>query len=73
MQANGSHDQNQARTSGAQVHDQQASISSHDQPSAINQSQILQPINIAIDHPLDHIIGDISRGVQTRSRLALFL
>ena len=31
-----------------------------------------QPTNIARDHPLDTIIGDISRGVQTRSRLALF-
>ena len=34
--------------------------------------QILQPTNIARDHPLDHIIGDIQRGVQTRSRLASF-
>jgi hypothetical protein len=33
---------------------------------------VLQPTNIAIDHPLDTIIGDISRGVQTRSRLASF-
>jgi len=34
--------------------------------------QILQPSNGARDHPLDHIIGDIQRGVQTRSRLASF-
>jgi hypothetical protein len=34
--------------------------------------QVLQPTNVARDHPLDSIIGDISRGVQTRSRLALF-
>ena len=33
---------------------------------------MLQPTNVARDHPLDTIIGDISRGVQTRSRLALF-
>jgi hypothetical protein len=33
---------------------------------------MLQPTNIAIDHPLDTIIEDISRGVQTRSRLASF-
>ena len=26
----------------------------------------------ALNHPLDTIIGDISRGVQTKSRLALF-
>ena len=31
--------------------------------------QVLQPTNAARDHPLDSIIGDISRGVQTRSRL----
>ena len=31
---------------------------------------MLQPTNVARDHPLDSIIGDISRGVQTRSRLA---
>ena len=34
--------------------------------------QVLQPTNVARDHPLDTIIGDILRGVQTRSRLALF-
>ena len=33
---------------------------------------MLQPTNIVRDHPLDTIIGDISRGVQTRSRLASF-
>jgi hypothetical protein len=33
---------------------------------------MLQPTNVARDYPLDSIIGDISRGVQTRSRLALF-
>jgi hypothetical protein len=33
---------------------------------------VLQPTNVARDHPLDSIIGDISRDVQTRSRLALF-
>ena len=72
VQASGSHDQNQASISGTQVQDQQVSTSSHDQPSASNQVQILQPINIARDHPLDYIIGDISRGVQTRSRLTSF-
>jgi hypothetical protein len=34
--------------------------------------QVLQPTNIARDHPLNSIIGDISRGVQTRSRLTSF-
>ena len=33
---------------------------------------MLQPTNVARDHPLDSIIGDISRGVQTRSRLTSF-
>jgi hypothetical protein len=33
---------------------------------------VLQPTNVARDHPLDSIIKDISRGVQTRSRLVLF-
>jgi len=64
--------QKKASTSGTQVQDQQASTSSHDQPSASNQVQILEPTNIARDHPLDYIIGDIQRGVQTRSRLASF-
>jgi hypothetical protein len=33
---------------------------------------VLQPTNVARNDPLDAIISDISRGVQTRSRLALF-
>ena len=44
----------------------------NDQVSASNQVPILQPTNIARDHLLDTIIGDISRGVQTRSRLTSF-
>jgi hypothetical protein len=74
VQVSGSHDQNQA-SSSSQVQDQQmASTSSqpNDQPSASNQVQVLQPTNIARDHPLESIIGDISRAVQTRSRLASF-
>jgi hypothetical protein len=43
-----------------------------DQSNASNQEQVLQPPNIARDHPLGSIIGDISRGVQTRSRVASF-
>jgi hypothetical protein len=75
VQASGCHDQNQASTSGAHVQDQQqvASLSSqpNDQPSAGN-VQVHQPTKTARDHPLDTIIGDISRGVQTRSRVASF-
>jgi hypothetical protein len=50
--------------SSSPTHDQ------HQHPS--NQVQMLQPTNIARDHPLDSIIGDIQRRVQTRSRLASF-
>jgi hypothetical protein len=72
VQVSGSHDQ---ASSSSQVQDQQmASTSSqpNDQPSASNQVQVLQPTNIARDHPLESIIGDISRAVQTRLRLASF-
>jgi hypothetical protein len=75
VQVSGSHDQNQASSSSqAQDHQQVASTSSlsNDQPSAKDQVQVLQLTNIARDHPLDSIIGDISRGVQTRSRLESF-
>ena len=69
-------DTNQASTSGSHdnVRDQVGSTSSQpsDQASAINQLPILQPTNITRDHPLDSIIGDISRGAQTRSRLTSF-
>jgi hypothetical protein len=70
----GSHDRNQASTS-SQVQDEQVAISSSqssDQSNASNQVQLLQSSNVARDHPLDSIISDISRGVQTRLRLALF-
>ena len=57
------------------MQDQQVASSSS-QPSdlsnASNQVQVLQPTNVTRDHLLDTIIGDILRGVQTRSRLALF-
>ena len=50
MQASGSHDQNQASTSGAQVQDQQQVASSSSQQnyqqSASNQVQVLQPTNM---------------------------
>jgi hypothetical protein len=57
------------------VQNQQVSSSSSlpsDQSNASNQVQVLQLTNIARDHPIDSIIGDISRDVQTRSRLASF-
>ena len=53
-------DTNQASTSGSHDNeqDQAASTSSqqNDQASASNQVPILQPTNIARDHPLDTII-----------------
>jgi hypothetical protein len=49
-----------------------SSSQSNDQPSASSQVQVLQPINIIRDHPLDSIIRDIFRVVQTRSRLISF-
>jgi hypothetical protein len=57
------------------VQDQQvAGLSSQpsDQSNVSNQVQVLQPTNVARYYLLDSIIGDISRGVQTRSRLASF-
>ena len=69
-------DTNQANASGSHDNEQDqvanASSQPNDQASASNQVQILQPTNVERDHPLDIIIGDISRGVQTRSRLASF-
>jgi hypothetical protein len=69
-------DTNQASSNGSHnnVQNQQvASTSSqlNDQASASN-VPTLQPTNIIRDHPLDTIIGDISKGVQTRSRLTSF-
>jgi hypothetical protein len=76
VQASGSHNQSQASASDDKVQDQQqvASLSSQpsDQSNASNQVQVLQPTNVPRDCPLDFIIGDISRGMQTRSRLASF-
>jgi hypothetical protein len=67
---------NQASTSGSHdnVQDQVASTSSqpNNQASASNQVLILQPTNSVRDHPLNIIIGDISRCVQTISRLTSF-
>jgi hypothetical protein len=65
-QASGSQVQNDDGASSSQV------IQPIVQASSSQQVQVLQPTNIARDHPLDHIIGDITSGVQTRSRLAYF-
>ena len=74
--SNVQNDTNQASTSGSHdnMQDQVATSSSrpNDQASASNQVPILQPTHIARDLPLDTIIGDISRGIQTRSILTSF-
>jgi hypothetical protein len=62
-------DTNQA-SSPSQVQDQQ--VASTPSQQSANNVPILQPTNVARDHPLDTIIGYISRGVQTRSRLVSF-
>jgi hypothetical protein len=72
VQASDSHDQSNAN----QAQDEQEASPtllhpSNDQASTSNQP-MAQPSNLARAHPLEHIIGDISRGVQTRSRLATF-
>ena len=72
INTSGSHDQAQASASDDKVQDQQQVASSSSQSNASNQMQVLQPTNVARDHPLDSIIGDISKGVQTRSRLSSF-
>ena len=69
-------DTNQASTSDFHDNVQEEQVAStssqpNDQASASN-VPILQPTNIARDHSLATIIGDISRGVQTRSRLDSF-
>jgi len=60
-------DTTQASSSGSHDNEQDQVASTlsqpNDQASASNQVSILQPTNIARDHPLDTIIGDISRGV----------
>jgi hypothetical protein len=75
VQDSDTHDQNQASIL-SQVQDQQQVASSSslpsDQSNARNQVQVLQLTNIVRDHPLNSIIGDILRGVQTRSILASF-
>jgi len=62
------------QASGFQRQDQHMARSSqsNDQASTSNQVQVLQPISIARDYPIDQIVGDIRSDVKTRSRLASF-
>ena len=57
---------NQTSASGSHDNEQDKVASTlsqpNDQASASNQVSILQPTNVARDHPLDTIIGYISKG-----------
>jgi hypothetical protein len=65
-------DTNQASTSSSHDNEQDQVASHPNDQASVNNVPILQPTNIARDHPLNTIIGDISKGVQTRSRLSSF-
>ena len=76
VQASGSHDQVQTRTSNDKVQNQQVASSSSqpkDRSNASNQMQVLQPINVARDHPLDSIIGDISKRCANKIKIGFIL
>jgi hypothetical protein len=63
---------NSSNTDSPQEDDQMASMTS---PSTSTQEPVDQPRvhhQVAKDHPIDQIMGDISKGVQTRSRVASF-
>jgi hypothetical protein len=56
------------------AHDQDNSSHSVPPQASTSNSQIVSRIHHSIvkDHPVDQIVGDISKGVQTRSRIASF-
>jgi hypothetical protein len=63
---------NSSNNDSPQEDDQMASMTT---PTTSTQELIDQPRNhhqVAKDHPIDQIMGDISKGVQTRSRVASF-
>ena len=69
VEASGSQDQSQASASVDKVQDQQVASSSsqsNDQSNASNQVQVLQPTNVARDHPL-HYIVDTYGGTQRQN------
>jgi hypothetical protein len=65
-------DTNQASISSSHDNEQDQVASHPNDQASGNDVPILQPTNIARDHLLNTIIRDISKGVQTRSRLASF-
>jgi hypothetical protein len=63
---------NSSNIDSSQEDDQMASMTT---PSTSTQEPVDQPRihhQVAKDHPIDQIMGDISKGVQTRSRVASF-
>jgi hypothetical protein len=56
------------------AHDQDTSSHLIPPQALTSNSQIISRIHHSIvkDHPVDQIVGDISKGVQTRSRIASF-
>jgi hypothetical protein len=65
-------DDNSSNNDSPQEDDQMAPMTT---PSTSTQEPIDQPRihhQVAKDHPIDQIMGDISKGVQTRSRVASF-
>jgi hypothetical protein len=63
---------NSSNDDSPQENDQMASMTT---PTTSTQEPIDQPRihhQVAKDHPIDQIMGDISKGVQTRSRVASF-
>ena len=55
---------------GESSHQPEKDLSSSSQKVQVGPSRIHH--HIATDHPMDQIVGDINKGVQTRSRLATY-
>jgi hypothetical protein len=66
--------QSQQNDEVVDAHDQDTSSPSVPPHASTSNSQMVSRIHHSIvkDHPIDQIVGDISKGVQTRSRIASF-
>jgi hypothetical protein len=66
--------QSQQKNEVGDAHDQDISSPSVPPQTSTSDSQIVSRIHHSVikDHPVDQIVGDISKGVQTRSRIASF-
>ena len=56
----------------SQDHSPPSPLVTHSTPTHDSHTHTRVPQAIAKDHPIDQIVGDISKGVQTRSRIASF-